>query len=233
MIYPIRINKYLRDQGIASRREADELISAGKVFVNGKRAEQGMIINEKDKVAMKGGNEKVYVYLAYYKPRGLATQDLSGSVSVITEWRDRGIFPIGRLDKESEGLLILTNDGRITSKILGEAGGPEHDRGKDRFEKEYIVKVHEKLRQGIPAILEKGMETQIGKMLPAKARIVDDHTLNVILYEGKRHQIRVMMGELGYTVSMLKRVRIGLIKLGKLNPNQTRELSEREVSLFF
>jgi len=129
--------------------------------------------------------------------------------------------------------LILTNDGRITSKILGETRGSEHGRGRDRFEKEYIVKVHEKLRQGIPAILEKGMETQIGKMLPAKARIVDGHTLNVILYEGKRHQIRVMMGELGYTVSLLKRVRIGLIKLGKLNPNQTRELSEREVSLFF
>ena len=229
MEFPIRMNKYLRDKGTASRREADELIISGKVLVNGKRAEPGLLINQNDKVVLSGYGEKDYVYLAYYKPYGLATQGLRGQESVITQWQGRGIFPIGRLDKDSEGLLILTNDGRITSKILGKAECPEHGRGKERVEKEYVVKVREKLRQGIPAIFQKGMRTEIGDLLPAKARIIDNHTLSIILHEGKRHQIRVMLGELGYTVSMLRRVRIGHIMLGKLNSGETRELTKKEI----
>ncbi|MEK9170156.1 MAG: pseudouridine synthase [Patescibacteria group bacterium] len=224
MEFPIRINKYLRDKGYASRREADELVSAGKVLVNGKFAKPGLLINENDKVILKGGNEKKYIYLAYYKPYGLATQGLKNQESVITQWQSKGIFPIGRLDKDSEGLLILTNDGRITSKILGE---------EEKYEKEYIVKVREKLRQGVPAIFQKGMKTDIGDLLPAEAEIIDNHTLSIILHEGKRHQIRVMLGELGYTVSMLKRIRVGHIKLGNLNPGETRELAKKEFELFF
>ena len=224
MQYPIRINKYLRDKGFASRREADQMITGEKVLVNGKPAEMGMLINERDKVTLRGKNKKEYEYLAYYKPRGLATQSQEGSESVIAQWRERGLFPIGRLDKESEGLLILTNDGRLTTKLLST---------ESKFEKEYIVKVKEKLRKGIPAIFEKGMETEaFGKLLPAKTKLIDSHTLSVVLREGKRHQIRVMLSELGCMVNSLKRIRIGHISLGKLRPEETRELAKKEIDLF-
>jgi pseudouridine synthase len=223
MQYPIRINKYLRDQGLASRREADELIASGKIFVNGKRAEQGMLIRAGDTVALRGKIEKNYVYLAYYKPRGIATQSQEGSESVIAEWREKGLFPIGRLDKESEGLLILTNDGRVTTKLLSTEA---------KFEKEYIVRISERLRKGIPAILEKGMDTRtFGRILPAKTKMIDEQTLSVVLREGKRHQIRVMLAELGYTVSKLKRIRIGPVMLGKLKPGAIRELTEDEIKM--
>src|SRR5262245_32726749 len=112
----VRINAYLRDQGYASRREADRLIEEGKVLVNGKRADMGMLISPEDTVVVRGG-EKKHTYLAYNKPRGLATQALKGTNDVISEWKPKGLFPVGRLDKESEGLLILTNDGRLTTKF--------------------------------------------------------------------------------------------------------------------
>ncbi len=213
MDYPIRINKYLRDQGLASRREADTLVESGKVTINGKVATNGTPVAEGDKVVVSGKQRQLY-YLAYYKPRGLATQDFAGRNSVIAEWKDKGIYPIGRLDKESEGLLLLTNDGRLVREILSE---------NPKYEKEYIVTVKENLRAGIPAIFKSGMKTQgLGKLLPAEAKIINPTTLRVILNEGKRHQIRVMLSELKYTISSLKRIRIGDIKIGNLGPDQTR-----------
>ena len=224
MKYPIRINKYLRDTGLASRRESDELIKNGYVLVNGKSAILGMIINENDKVVLNKKSNKKLVYLVYYKPRGIATQGLKNQESVITNWQSKGIFPVGRLDKESEGLLILTNDGRVTSKILND---------KERFEKEYIVEIKEKLSKNVPTIFKKGMHTEIGDLLPVQAKILTDHRLDIILHEGKRHQIRVMLSELGYTVTLLKRVRIGSIKIGNLKPGETREFIKEEVDLLF
>jgi 23S rRNA pseudouridine2604 synthase len=225
MDYPIRINKYLRDMGLASRRESDRLIENGYVLVNGKKATLGMVVNAGDAVVVnEGSKKKEMVYLAYYKPWGIATQGLKNQPSVITNWQPKGIFPIGRLDKESEGLLILTNDGRATTRVLSQD---------DKFEKEYIVEVREKLRGGIPAIFEKGMHTDIGDLLPAKARLMTDYRLNIVLREGKKHQIRVMLSELGYTVTLLKRIRIGHIKLGKLEPGKTRPLTQAEVDELF
>lgn len=226
MEFPIRINKYLREQGIGSRRDVDRLIEEGKVLINGKPAKPGMIVAETDRVQMRNYKPKQHIYLAYYKPRGLPTQTQKGLPSVISEWEKKGLFPIGRLDKESEGLMILTDDGSITEKILGL---------KDTFEKEYIVTVREELRQGIVAIFAKGMETEsLGKLLPSKATLIDKYTLRVILREGKRHQIRVMLSDLGYTVTSLKRVRIGRLKLGDLRPGETYELDPEEAtSLFF
>jgi len=220
MEYPIRINKYLRDKGLASRREADALVEAGLVFVNGKRVNSGIIINEKDKVVLmdqKGKDIKKYQYLAYYKPRNLSTQDLPGKKSVITEWKVKGLYPVGRLDKSSEGLLLLTNDGRFAREVLEDENS--------KYEKEYVVTVKEPLRTGVVRIFNEGMETKaLGKLLPAKARIINNSKIQVILNEGKRHQIRVMFNELNYTISSLKRVRIGSIKIGILKPGETRPI---------
>lgn len=225
MEYPIRINKYLRDMGLASRRESDRLIENGYVLVNGKKATLGMVVNAGDAVVVnEGSKKKELVYLAYYKPWGIATQGLKNQPSVITTFQPKGIFPIGRLDKESEGLLLLTNDGRATTRVLSQD---------DKFEKEYIVEVREKLRGGIPAIFEKGMHTDIGDLLPAKARLMTDYRLNIVLREGKKHQIRVMLSELGYTVTLLKRIRIGHIKMGKLEPGKSRPLTQAEVDELF
>ena len=225
MDYPIRINKYLRDKGFASRREADELISAGNVLINGTVAKTGMLVNESDKVVLNQPHPKKYVYLAYHKPRGLPTQGLSGDRSVIADWEKKGLFPVGRLDKMSEGLLILTNDGRVTTKILGTDA---------RFEKEYIATVRENLRAGVVAIFKKGMETvSLGKLLPADAALIDSHTIKIILHEGKHHQIRVMLGDLGYTITSLKRVRIGHILLDNLERGETRPLNKKESEAFF
>jgi len=213
MEYPIRINKYLRDKGLASRREADKLIEDGSVFINGEKAKNGMLVNKSDKVEVRG-KQKENKYLAYYKPCGLATQDLAGKKSVVLEWRDKGLYPIGRLDKESEGLLLLTNDGRFVTEVLSE---------NSKYEKEYIVTVKETLRPGIVRIFQAGMKTKsLGKLLPAKAKIIKSNTLQIILNEGKRHQIRVMLGEFNYTITSLKRIRIGNIKIGNLRPGETR-----------
>ena len=197
---------------MASRREGDKLVESGFVWVNKKRAENGMLVQEGDEVLVKGP-QKQYQYLAYYKPKGLATHDLAGKKSVITEWQKKGLYPVGRLDKESEGLLILTNDGRFTREVLTGS----------KYQKEYIVTVKEPLRAGVVKIFKSGMETKIGKLLPAKAEILNKHTLRVVLNEGKRHQIRVMLNELRYTVVSLKRVAIGQIKIRDLKPGETRE----------
>jgi len=220
IIYPIRINKYLRDKGLASRRESDKLVEAGLVLVNGKRAENGTMINGKDNVVVKtpkGTLAKEYVYLAYYKPRDLPTQDLPGKRSVITDWKPKGIYPVGRLDKSSEGLLLLTNDGRFARKVLSDSS---------KYEKEYLVAVKEPLRPAVVRVFQSGMETKaLGKLLPAKARIINEGRLQVVLNEGKRHQIRVMLDEMGYTINSLKRMRIGEVKLGDLKPGETRKVS--------
>lgn len=223
--YPLRINKYLRDKGFASRREADELISAGNVLINGAVAKTGTLVRENDTVVLNQPHKKAYVYLAYHKPRGLPTQGLKGDRSVITDWQKKGLFPVGRLDKMSEGLLILTNDGRVTTKVLG---------GDAQFEKEYIVTVRENLRAGIVAIFKKGMNTDaLGRLLPADATLIDPHTIKIILHEGKHHQVRMMLGDLGYTITSLKRVRIGHISLGNLERGETRPLSAPEIAEFF
>ncbi len=213
MKYPIRINKYLRDCNLASRREADKLIKDGLVLVNGKPVNLGYLVKENDKVTLVGKN-KNYQYFAYYKPKGLPTQDLPGKKSVISEWKDKGLYPIGRLDKESEGLLILTNDGRFAREVLSQ---------KEKYEKEYIVTVREDLEKSIVNTFKKGMDTKtFGKLLPVKSEIVDKNTIKMILREGKRHQIRVMLGELSYTVTSLKRVRIGNIEIRQLQAGDTR-----------
>lgn len=211
MNYPIRINKYLRDKNIASRREADELVEKGLVMVNKEIVDKGYMVKEEDVVSVKD-YEKNYQYFAYYKPRGLPTQDLFGRKSVVTMFKEKGLYPVGRLDKESEGLIFLTNDGRFTRQVLSQ---------KKEFEKEYLVTVREKLQAEVREVFLKGMKSKtFGPLLPARVEIVDDHSLKIVLNEGKRHQIRVMLSELSYTVTSLKRVRIGDVSIGSMKPGE-------------
>jgi pseudouridine synthase len=200
---------------LASRREADKLVEAGLVFINKKRAESGEKVNEGDKVTLKENpnNTKELKYFIYYKPKGLSTQDQPKMQSVISQWKDKGVYPVGRLDKESEGILILTNDGRFAREVLSD---------KEEYEKEYIVTTREHLRHGLEEIFGNGMETDsFGTLKPIKAKILGKNKISMILNEGKRHQIRVMLSEMNYGVSSLKRVRIGKFTLGNLKPGES------------
>ncbi len=215
MQYPIRINKYLRDKDFCSRREADKIIDEGCVFINNKTAQKGDLVYQEDHVTVKDYH-KENIYLAYYKPRGLPTQDHPEKESVVTQWREQGIYPVGRLDKESEGLLFLTNDGRFAREVLSD---------KKEWEKEYLVTVREKINPDLLKVFADGMRSKtFGKLLPAKTQIINDNQIMITLREGKRHQIRVMLDEIRYTVVSLKRVRIGSVTLGDMSPGETRKI---------
>lgn len=211
----MRINKYLAHQKISTRDGADKLVSAGLVFINGKRAALGSKVQEKDKVEVKGQkNSKQYVYYTYNKPAGLETPE----ISVIKD-----VFPIGRLDKDSHGLLILTNDGRITDLLLN----PKYV-----HEKEYMVKTKEKLRGSFKQKMEAGVQIEDYKTKPCKVQIINENMFKIILTEGKKHQIRRMCSALFQEVADLKRTRIMNIELGKLGPNSTREIKGKELETF-
>lgn len=208
----MRINKYLALKKISTRRGADELIREQKVFINGKRAVLGSKVNEGDKVELKGAKIKEYSYFAYNKPIGIETTSPK-----------EGLFPLGRLDKASHGLLILTDDGRITDQLLS----PKYF-----HEKEYVVKTKEKLRSSFKAKMEAGVNIEGYKTKPCKVTIVNDFTFRVILTEGKKHQIRRMCSALFQEVADLKRERIMNIKLGNLKPKGVREIKGKELSIF-
>lgn len=224
IIYPVRLNKYLAHKGFCSRREADELIKNNKVYVNEKLAKLGMMIKETDVVSLHRGYIKKYLYIAYNKPKGVVTHSPQKDEIDIGDSLGRDdVSPIGRLDKNSEGLIILTNDGRITEKLLS----PEN-----KHEKEYVVSVDKTLSKNIVAKLERGVRIENYTTKPCKAKILSRKTLSITLTEGKRHQIRRMLASLGYITLRLKRVRIANIKIAGLVPNEERELKGKELSLF-
>ncbi len=233
MEYPIRLNKYLALKQIASRREADVLILNKKVFINGKIAKLGDKVNEKDKVEVKG-EKKTYLYYAYNKARGILTnkdneEDLDIKNTLKKEGLKENLFPIGRLDKDSHGLIILTNDGRITDKLLN----PEY-----YHEKEYVVKTKNKLRSNFKEKMESGVilkgnkNTKDYKTKPCKVKVINDYTFNIILTEGKKHQIRRMCDALFAEVLELKRIRIMNIELKKLHANSMRKIEGKELEIF-
>jgi len=218
----MRINKYLAYKDICSRREADKLIQEGKVLVNGVVATLGLDIQDGDKVEVIDYN-KTYVYYAYHKPVGIVThspQIDEKSIQDITKFSE-GVFPVGRLDKDSRGLIILTNDGRITKKILS----PEFS-----FEKEYTVTLNrpitqkdiEKLRDGVK--IDTGYHTK-----PCRVRRLDDNIIKITLTEGKNRQIRRMLKALKYNVIDLLRIRIGNIELNDMPEGTYRKLSEQKL----
>lgn len=222
--YPMRLNRYLALNNYCSRREADVLIEKGAVTINGKTAIIGQKVNENDKVsiAAKAVEAKKYVYYAYNKPRGIVThspKDGQKSIAQITYTAD-DVFPIGRLDKNSRGLILLSNDGRITDKLLN----PERD-----HEKEYVVTVNKPITNIFLKVMRQGVQLEDFKTKPAIVEKKDDLTFSIVLTEGKKHQIRRMCTALGWEVADLKRVRIMNIKLGKLASGQQRRIEGKEL----
>lgn len=229
MDFPVRINKYLAHSGIASRREADDLIARNKVTVNGKLAEMGQKILSTDLVEIIG-KTKPKIYLAYYKGCGIITHSpATGEVDVVTKLKkDFGITqvsPIGRLDKDSEGLLILSNDGRITEPLLNPSAS---------HEKEYDVLVDKPITGMFLRALANGVDIEGYRTKPARAEknTHNDKKFKLVITEGKKHQIRRMCAALGYQVQNLKRIRIINIKLDKLKPNQYRKIEGEELKTF-
>ncbi len=211
----MRINKYLALKGFSTRRGADELIEKKRVTINGRIAVLGDKVLATDVVELKQtGKPKEYIYLAYNKPRNEQTEEINVP---------GGVFPLGRLDKMSEGLIIMTNDGRITDRLLN----PEYE-----HEKEYVVTVKEKLRNNFKEKMEGGVDIEGYVTKPCKVIIVNDHTFNLTISEGKKHQIRRMCVALFNEVRDLKRLRIMNIKLGSLAAGQTRPIEGDELKTF-
>lgn len=223
--FPIRINRYLALKGLGTRRGADELIKKRHVLINDRIALLGDMVKKEDIVEMiktqRGGGEKLY-YFAYYKPIGIITppHGQKNNADIIA---DKKLFPVGRLDKDSSGLLILTNDGRITDRLLN----PVHE-----HEKEYIVEVDKKLTPHILRILGQGVDIEGYRTKPSRTVFINDHTFRIILHEGKKHQIRRMVAALGLQVQSLKRLRIMNIELGTLKQGGMREIKGEELRMF-
>lgn len=214
----MRINKYLANKKISTRRGADELIKNKKVFINGKLAKLGSQVNEADKVEVRDAKTLEYKYFAYNKPIGVETDSLYPA-----KRGEEDLFPLGRLDKASHGLMILTNDGRITDALLN----PKYF-----HEKEYVVRTKEKLRSNFKAKMEAGVNIEGYMTKPCKVKILNDFSFRVILTEGKKHQIRRMCANLFQEIVDLKRERIMNIELGNLKPNAIREIKGEELATF-
>ena len=212
----IRINKYLASQGVSTRKDADKLIEAGKVIINGRRAVLGDKVKEGDKVEITKKIKSDYVYYAYNKPRGVITHSpQKGETDILTSVGLKGVFPVGRLDKDSEGLIILTNDGRITDRLLN----PKYD-----HEKEYIVKTRMSIKEFQLKVMEKGMELEGIITAPCKTKLIDEKVFSIIISEGQKHQIRRMCDALTLPIENLKRVRVMNIKLGSLKSNTFKKI---------
>lgn len=225
----MRINKYLAHEGVASRREADTLIEQGKVTINGKKAKMGQKIEKSDDVKIIG-QTKPKTYLAYYKGRGIITHspaegetDIAGRLA--KDFGITNVSPVGRLDKDSEGLMILSNDGRITGPLLDTDA---------QHEKEYEVLVDKRISSTFIKSMGIGVDIEGYQTKPAIAILnpKNDKRFKLILTEGKKHQIRRMCAALGYQVQTLKRVRIANIKIDKLKPNQYRKIQGEELKTF-
>ena len=224
----IRINKYLSETGYCSRRGADKLIQEGKVTINGKFPEMGTKVEEGDQVEVKGQRieksiKQKNIYLAFNKPTGIVcTTDRRVEPDNIIDFINYPIriFPIGRLDKQSEGLIFLTNDGDIVNKIL---------RGRNNHEKEYIVSLNRPINRDFIQKMSNGVEILDTITKSCFVKQLGDKKFKIILTQGLNRQIRRMCESLGYRVQSLKRVRIMNIKLD-VPRGRYRELTKEELS---
>lgn len=221
-----RLNKFIADSGHCSRREADRLIQEGRVRLDGRvgvlgdRVQPGMAVTVDGK-PLSGEGEKVYLLLN--KPRGIVcTADPREPMNVVDYlgYPSR-VFPVGRLDKDSEGLLLLTSDGEIVNRVLRAAGG---------HEKEYEVQIDRPVTPEFVRRMSEGVPILDTVTLPCRVRRTGERSFNIILVQGLNRQIRRMCEALGANVTHLRRIRIMNLRLGRLQPGQWRELTEAELT---
>lgn len=221
----VRLNKYIADAGICSRRKADELIEQGKVTVDGQKAAMGTKVKRGQSVSVNGKTiqrDEKLVLIALNKPRGIVcTTDKKEVDNVIDflQYPSR-IYPIGRLDKDSEGLLLLTNDGDIVNKIL---------RAGNHHEKEYIVTVNKKITPEFLSKMAGGVPILDTVTLPCLVEEINKTTFRIILKQGLNRQIRRMCEYLGYQVLSLQRIRIMNIRMGRLKVGDYRNVTFDEL----
>ncbi|MBT2647113.1 23S rRNA pseudouridine(2604) synthase RluF [Bacillus sp. ISL-34] len=225
----MRINKFISESGITSRRGADKWIAEGRVTINGTVAELGSQAEPGDDVRVDGKPIKVEqqnVYIALNKPIGITStteKHIKGNIVDFVNHPLR-IFHIGRLDKDSSGLILLTNDGDIVNEIL---------RAENKHEKEYIVTVDKPLTASFIKDMSSGVEILDTKTLPCKVEQLTKFTFNITLMQGLNRQIRRMCSALGYEVRDLHRIRIMNIHLDGLAIGQWRDLTEDELTELF
>lgn len=219
-----RINKYLADSGYCSRREADRLIEAGRVRINGTAADLGMKVREGDRIEvdgrpMDGAGEKVYLLLN--KPRGIVCTADPREPNNVVDYLNYPVrvYPVGRLDKDSEGLLLLTSDGDIVNRLLRAAGG---------HEKEYQVRVDRPVTAEFLRRMGEGVPILDRVTLPCRVTRTGPDRFTIVLVQGLNRQIRRMCEALGYRVKELRRVRIMNLCLGDMQPGDWREVTREE-----
>lgn len=225
----IRLNKFISDSGHCSRREADKLIDSNRVKINGRRPELGSRVEAGDVVTIDGQeilgsvpDKSDRVYLAYNKPVGITCtteRSVKGNIVDAID-HDERIFPIGRLDKPSEGLILLTSDGDIVNKIL---------RAENAHEKEYLVAVNKSIGSDFAGKMSRGIPILDTVTKPCKVSVVGRSAFRITLTQGLNRQIRRMCEYLGYEVTQLVRLRIMSVELGKLKPGQWRNLNQHEI----
>ena len=224
---PVRLNKYLSDCGVCSRRQADRLIEDGEILVNGKKAVLGTQVKEGDRVEYQGKEVKPdddFVLIAFNKPRGVeCTTDKSNPDNIVDYIGfESRIFPIGRLDKNSSGLILLTNTGEISDKIL---------RGSNFHEKEYLVRVDKPVTDEFLEKMAGGVHILDTVTRPCRVWKTGKHTFKIVLTQGLNRQIRRMCEALGYNVAVLQRQRIMNIKLGGLETGKWRFVTKNELDI--
>jgi 23S rRNA pseudouridine2604 synthase len=226
----MRLNKYISDTGLCSRREADEMIESGRVTVDGVKASVGAVMEADSEVLIDGSPLRLKnqrggaksVYIALNKPIGVTCtteKDIKGNIVDFVDHRER-IFPIGRLDKDSEGLILLTNNGDIVNEIL---------RSENRHEKEYLVAVNKPITDEFVVAMSRGVRIHNQMTKPCKVYKMGKFGFRIILTQGLNRQIRLMAAAFGYRVKQLVRVRIVNIRLGNLKVGQWRNLTPAEL----
>lgn len=227
----VRVNKFISDTGFCSRREADALIKEGRVSINGNKPSLSTRVEEGDTVLIDGQTLRIrnvkpgtrkHVYIALNKPVGITCttdQSVKGNIVDFVDHEQR-IFPIGRLDKDSEGLILLTSNGDIVNELL---------RAENRKEKEYLVAVNKAVTDEFLRGMAKGVRIHRDMTLPCKTRKIAPYGFAIVLTQGLNRQIRLMAAAFGYRVTQLRRVRIINLKLGALKPGQWRNLSDAEL----
>ncbi len=228
----VRLNKYLAQAGVCSRRDADKLIASGTVFINGKRADMGMQVKTGDQVSVGGkmiGGKQDTAVLAYFKPAGVICSERDKHADRLLTSQLH--YPVrvtyaGRLDKDSEGLLLLTNDGDLINALM---------RGANRHEKEYIVKVKSEITPEFLDGMRKGVYLEELNKTTRECQVeqIGKLTFRIVLTQGLNRQIRRMCASFSYEVLSLKRVRVANVCLGKLKPGEYRVLEGEELEQLY